>query len=529
MSARAIGFALTLLAGAAEARAEAPSEPRKDVVPHLPSDTPEQVIPPPKDPRWNAFAWGRLRSTHHPGWALDPAGTRDTRRDFVESRLRVGGSFAILPNLVLAAEGDAWSGVLAGDTSPVGTASGQFPSRYHYERRVELRDLELRQLFLTWRTPIGELRAGRMAFRWGLGLIANDGRGEPDFGDRRYGDLVDRVAFGTRPFAGLTGSKLAPLAVFVGADRVYRDENADLREGDRAYQGVAGMRYETDDLGLGLFYAHRRQTDRVEPGQAPREATLRANALDLYGRVVLARPTPSSSLTLEGEIAAVRGRTTRPLLDEIQRGGVSIETYGAIGRLRIDDLERRFGLKAEVGWASGDRDPYDGVARAFAFDPDYKVGLLLFDPLLARIAGRGVDRIADPSLVRAPPAGSRFLLTNGAVTNASYVNAVMRYAPIPGLDLRFGWLLAHSAVPLVDPYGTAQAGGYPTSFAGGTPATERALGQELDAAVKWTALRDGPVRLRLFGEGGVVAKGPAFRGLALGTPWIARFGVDLLW
>jgi hypothetical protein len=507
--------------------AESPST--TPAAPHLPSDAHDGPILEPKDPKWNAFAWARLRATSHAGWALDSLGTKDDQRTFLESRIRAGGSYAILPNLVVAAEGDAYGGVLAGDTSAVGTANGQFPQRWHFDRRLRPGDLELRQLYVAWRTPIGELRAGRVAFKWATGMVANDGRGEPDFGDRRYGDLIDRIVFGTRPFSKIEGSPLAPLAFFVGADRVYRDENADLRYDDRAYQGVGGIRYETDDLALGLFYAYRSQTDRIEPGQAPREANVRAHAIDLYGRVVLVRPTPSSALTFEAEAVTIRGTTTRPLLEELQREGVRVESYGAIGRLRFDDKSLALGLKTELGFASGDRDPYDGVARGFTFDPDYKVGMLLFDPLIGRILGRGIDRVTDPSLVRAPPAGARFLITNGAITNALYLNAVARWLPIETLDLRFGWVVAQNAVPLADPYATAQGGGFPSSFAGTTPARDRALGQEFDLAAKWTVLHDAPVRVRVFGEGAILAAGPAFRGLALGTPWIARGGLDIVW
>ena len=35
--------------------------------------------------------------------------------------------------------------------------------------------------------------------------------------------------------------------------------------------------------------------------------------------------------------------------------------------------------QVELGYASGDADPYDGTQRRFVFDPNHKVGLLLFD------------------------------------------------------------------------------------------------------------------------------------------------------
>ena len=51
---------------------------------------------------------------------------------------------------------------------------------------------------------------------------------------------------------------------------------------------------------------------------------------------------------------------------------------------------------------------------------------------------------------------------------------------------------------------------------------------EVDVAVKYT-LGFGPVRVRVGVEGGVLLRGPAFDGLSLGTPWLARGGLDVLY
>src|SRR5690606_2329077 len=42
-----------------------------------------------------------------------------------------------------------------------------------------------------------------------------------------------------------------------------------------------------------------------------------------------------------------------------------------------------FVAQLEWGWASGDADPNDGVTRRFRMDPNYNVGLILFDEVLA--------------------------------------------------------------------------------------------------------------------------------------------------
>lgn len=57
-----------------------------------------------------------------------------------------------------------------------------------------LRDaIALRRLYAKVTTPYGELRFGRMANRWGMGMYANDG----DCIDCDFGESVDRIAFVT--------------------------------------------------------------------------------------------------------------------------------------------------------------------------------------------------------------------------------------------------------------------------------------------------------------------------------------------
>src|SRR5262249_3229080 len=159
----------------------------------------------------------------------------------------------------------------------------------------------------------------------------------------------------------------------------------------------------------------------------------------------------------EGEGAMIIGDTDRPYLDET-RNGAAIRAWGGVLRLRYDDPTLRLTVKSEIGYASGDNDPHDNVVRTFSFDPDYKVGLILFDQVLARLSARAADRITSPGLAAVPPSGARFIPTQGSVTNAVYANPVARLRPLPGVDLRLGYLLAWSAGDLVDPYTSAKVG-----------------------------------------------------------------------
>src|SRR5581483_2423689 len=46
------------------------------------------------------------------------------------------------------------------------------------------------------------------------------------------------------------------------------------------------------------------------------------------------------------------------------------------------DLYGKVVAQVEVGYASGDADPYDTSEKRFVFDPNHKVGLLLFDEVM---------------------------------------------------------------------------------------------------------------------------------------------------
>ena len=57
--------------------------------------------------------------------------------------------------------------------------------------------------------------------------------------------------------------QLPDLAVFVAGDLVWRDENAELIDGDTAFGGTLGLLYKTPRLAIGHFYAYRHQTGLV--------------------------------------------------------------------------------------------------------------------------------------------------------------------------------------------------------------------------------------------------------------------------
>lgn len=493
----------------------------------LGGDNPSETPTAPRGENWNAWVWARARAASFSPFALDRNGYANPLEKTISTRLRLGGVYAPIESLSVTLEGDVLAGQAAGDRSELGSQAGRLDDALREGAPFEPFPGELRQAYVSWRTPVGELRGGRMSFRWGLGMIANDGRGEPDFGDRRRGDLIDRLVFATKPFSKISSDSWAQTTVFLGLDSIARDENADRSRGDEAYQAIGGFRWEGERASLGGLVALRGQTDRVEAGERDRRATLHAMMTDVTGKWVAWNGDEGARFTLEGELAAVRGRTTRTLFEATNADGATVETAGAVARGTLEMPSWLVTARGEVGHATGDRDPYDATVRTFSFDPDYKVGLLLFDPVVRRVLARAMDRAADPEIVRVPQAGLRFLDTQGSVTNATYGNVVVRVRPGAGFDLRAGFLVARTPEGILDPYESAANGGYGVDGKG-RPAGPAGLGKELDGAVRYTLPLEG-VTARLLIDGAVLFPGASLFVTGESAITLARAGVDVAW
>jgi hypothetical protein len=431
----------------------------------------------------------------------------------VETRLRVGGTWTPSDTFSLRLQFDALSGLAGGPLSRVGTTRGSDTLLYPLDRSFGAGVFLPRLLYLTVRLPFGQLRLGQQAFSWGLGLLANDGEGEPDFGDRRSGSLVERLAFATRPASDSENPLLRALTVFVAADLVFQDPNADLLRGDLALSAVVGARTETGPLSLGVFESVRRQVDRPDQYRpTPERSVSFVSTTDVWASAEVAQLGAGRTVRVEGELAIIAGQSTRPFSEE-SLAGAGVLSGGGLLRARYDDRALRLSARLDAGYASGDNDLRDATARAFSFHPDAKAGFILFDQVLNRASARATDRLASPELLGVPPASLRFLATNGAIVNAAFLNPVVRFRPLDTLELRLGYLLAASAADFVDPYTTAVRGGYNTNYAGALPGSPL-LGHEVDLALRWRLPMPGATALRLGADGGVLLPGAALAGLA---------------
>lgn len=383
----------------------------------------------------------------------------------IRPELNFAGRFRLVGQL------DVLHGHLAGDdTHDVDEARDD---RSH-QHAISTEGIRPRFLYLEWNTGIGVLRLGQMGSYWGMGLMANDGDHADDFlfGDHRYGDIVERVVFFTKPFYNSTQNPIRELAMFVGGDIVFQDGIADLVEGDFAWQVVGGLLWRLDqDRALGLYVAYRNQT--YADGD-----TLEVTALDFYGEWSL-RLAHAIYGYAETEVVGIFGSTN--VAPNLENQELDVEQFGAALRvgLRLDDYG--LDIRVEGGYTSGDANTNDSNINRFTADADYRVGMILYPELIAWSTARAASIAGNEHLVGVGQDGIELLPTNGGVAGSAYIYPSITWSPLDWLDIRFAMLVAQSTSDVISPFETKRRGA-PSSFRG-APASNRDLGLELDLGV----------------------------------------------
>jgi hypothetical protein len=391
-----------------------------------------------------------------------------------------------------------------------------------------------RWLYLQYNSPIGVFRLGQQPSHWGLGILANDGDHPSLFGDYSGGARVERLMFATRP-----AGKDSPFTVAVAGDLVFKDMAADLRDDEIALQGVLAAYYadRRDNL-LGFYGVYRHQERDAEslPGRAFDE-TLDLVALDSAGRVNARIPGTSGHVFGEYEVAYLLGSTNlvRTLEQTRNDEREDIRALGAVTRFGAvltsgtgDERWGRLVAQLEWGWATGDANPYDGVQRRFRFDPNYNVGLILFDEVLAWKTARAANTASDPGLALRPNPGADQLPSNGGIFGATYLYPTLVVRPVPELDLKVAALIAQTTADFVDPAIVGIRGRF-RNYDGGDSRSHD-LGVELDGGVEYRLPLDYGLTLELGGQAGIFFPGNAFvdaQGERLPTQYLAMLRLGL--
>jgi len=462
----------------------------------------------------------RLRFNGESNYLLDGSGTRLGQERWMEHRLRITPKIIEQDLIEVQGSFDLLRGLLAGDLAPSFQELG-WQGRSNRDG-AHASGFDFRHLFVKFRLPFGVFELGQMPSDWGMGMLVNGGNQEegPDFGDVRFGDIVDRVLFATRPF-GFLGprSEIARnVAVALAADLIYRDRYAQLittsrtgvlsqggglHWGDVASELVGALVWDPGpDARAGLYVARRWQQYAASGG------SLHTWLVDLHVRTLFPIEWLGGTLSLEAEAAEVYGNTTHaPNLSALFRTQVAQQGAAARALLSRGTLE----AELEAGYASGDSNPFDDAYTQFQFNRDFKVGLVLFDEVLLFQTQNAARRLADPNLSARPPPGIDLLPTEGAVANALYLKPTLRWRPsLFGGRLRLvgSVLFARAAEPYVDPYSTFVASA-PLNPFGAEPG--RNYGTEIDGAISWRARLRGNFGYELGAQAGRLFPGNAFR------------------
>ncbi len=455
----------------------------------------------------------RLRFAGESNYLLDGSGTRLGQQEWMEHRLRLTPKIVEEDQIEVQASFDVLSGLVAGDLAPSFQDLG-WQGRSNRDG-IHASGFDFRHVFVKFRLPFGVFELGQMPADWGMGMLINGGNQEegPDFGDIRFGDIVDRVLFATRPF-GFLGprSEIAQhVALALAADLIYRDRYAQLVSatstnglswGDVASQIVAALVWDpSPDSRAGLYVARRWQDYAANGG------SLHAWYVDVHARTLFPVEWLGGTVSLEAEGAGIFGSTTHaPNLSSVR---ATVSQQGAAGRALI--ARGTLEAELEVGYASGDANPFDDAATEFQFNRDFKVGLVLFDEVLLFQTQNAARRLSDPNLSARPPPGIDLFPTEGAVANALYLKPTLRWRPsLFGGRLRLvgSVLFARAPQPYVDPYNTFVSSA-PLNPFGAAPGQN--YGTEIDGAVSWHVRLQGKVGYELGAQAGRLFPGNAFQ------------------
>lgn len=417
-------------------------------------------------------------------------------RTFGEARLRVEpaliyrGEGGFLPLIKVAVDAEV--------TAPFGdeTPLAYDPRSETYADGVAGR---LSQAYALAAGRFMALQLGMLRPNFGQGLLANPSE-DPAPDQVRVSPFGFRQSSDRHLSARLAAFPLAPtdagprLTLLFGADAILDEDYIRWSAGDRAYQAVFGVSVREPWYQVSLGGVFRRQS-HAEGGRTDVGITALSAQIE--------RPLWGGTGWIEGEFVAYFGETTFAE-SAVRPGAYAVTAAGGVLRAGLSD--RMIAPALEVGYASGDANPFDREAHDFTFDSQYRVGLLLFHEVERAQTAVAAANVADPRYRGNPPRGFERTATNGAVRNAAYANPRVALRLAPWASLLLGYLAAVSEEPYVDVYQTGLAGGVPTGPRGAQDA--RLLGQEFDVGLSLMTTVTG-VQARALVQFGYLLPGAA--------------------
>ena len=361
---------------------------------------------------------------------------------FFVQRLRFEPTVSFGPNRdapigALKVQVDALDNVVFGDNSGLSSVPvfAVDPSTVDRDSS-EVPSIELKRAWLELVVPFAQLRVGRMASQWGMGLLTGDGNGfDDEFGDNVRGSTYDRILIATRPLSVarfLSGHEPGdfPLITAVAYDQLveapfvgdpprrspYGNFLADGEDDVQQWTFVVFYNDTnlcplrvTDELKGGLYLV-----DRTQP--STQSDVLIADA---YFRLRLGPWfAEAEGLHIWGDSRAIPFPPPDP--GELAEHK-SASIWGGVARTGLE--MPLWSVRLEVGYASGDAVREDAEFTGRPLHPDFNVGLLLYEEVLAEKTAQTWGTAA------------RGFWSQGGVYDSSYVSLQGKLRPIAGAEL----------------------------------------------------------------------------------------------
>lgn len=366
--------------------------------------------------------------------------------------------------------------------------------------------IQVKRAWAEVRTPIGELRFGRMPTTFGLGMNVNDG----NCLDCDHGNTVDRIMFATR----IADHVIAPALDFAAEgptsadpyfgyptnqpfDRTQTDDARDYvlmvlrRDSDEEMRKMRVAGRDTF-INYGLYFVYREQSwdapalNVPGPGNGnagggspfsginPNDFIFRdawAVIPDVWFRLIHKNfRLELEAVTVQGEIG---NRTYLPRPDgatAAQDQTIDLEQYGFVIQSELRLVDDKLGLGLEVGFASGDNAPGFGnfPGRGTPENPFPPRGSWdgpQFNCSQPSCSDNDIRNFRFNRDYRVDLILFREIL--GSVTDATYVKPTVRYDITEGLGANLAIIYSQA------------------NSSGTTPTGNKPLGIEIDAAINY--------------------------------------------
>lgn len=493
--------------------------------------------------RMDLFYRFDLRTGKDPaGFNFFPVDPQSSDRSTVAGanmRLRIDPTLNVSEEVRIRAQVDVFDNLIFGSTPQGGFAFGQGDLRYpwvfvspgqappRFGWNAVTDTVTVKRAWGEVRTPVGELRFGRMADNFGLGMNVNDG----NCLDCDQGNTVDRFLFAMN----IADHMVAPALDFVSEGptsanlrtAIPNAQPFDRSQSDDARAWVLKVvRRDTDEemqrmrvagkntfFNYGLHFSYRTQTwdaqtlqvpDLILPGtEAPEPGgNAGGGAGNIPSDVFVPRDAWSvvpdlwlrfihKKYRLEAEVVTVQGRIrNNPALWDAglrnQNQELELNQWGAVLQNELLLLDDKLAIGLELGFASGDSAPgfgnFPGTPdpnspdTPFPQQGDWEGAQ--FNCFRAECSDNTINNFSFNQDYRIDLILFREIL--GSVTDASYLRPSIRYDLLDGLDLNLAVV-----------YSQANARGT-------TPRRALPLGIELDAVVNYIS-SDGFIASLAYG------------------------------